>query len=109
MQAMKDAGKDRFPEIKKELLQDLDYYVEFYVNNEGFDKAVKIQNLMQILQMNTTLSREQIEAVIIDAMGENARQFEKTEEEKQRELELSLIHISEPTRPCGTSRMPSSA
>ena len=23
--------------------------------------------------------------------------------------ELSLIHISEPTRPCGTSRMPSSA
>ena len=24
-------------------------------------------------------------------------------------LELSLIHISEPTRPCGTSRMPSSA
>ena len=24
-------------------------------------------------------------------------------------VELSLIHISEPTRPCGTSRMPSSA
>ena len=24
-------------------------------------------------------------------------------------LSLSLIHISEPTRPCGTSRMPSSA
>ena len=24
-------------------------------------------------------------------------------------MELSLIHISEPTRPCGTSRMPSSA
>ena len=24
-------------------------------------------------------------------------------------LTLSLIHISEPTRPCGTSRMPSSA
>ena len=23
--------------------------------------------------------------------------------------QLSLIHISEPTRPCGTSRMPSSA
>ena len=25
------------------------------------------------------------------------------------EQALSLIHISEPTRPCGTSRMPSSA
>ena len=24
-------------------------------------------------------------------------------------FDLSLIHISEPTRPCGTSRMPSSA
>ena len=27
----------------------------------------------------------------------------------QENLYLSLIHISEPTRPCGTSRMPSSA
>jgi hypothetical protein len=70
-------------------LKDIDYYLEFYINNEGFDKAVKIQNLMQILQMNTTLSREQIEAVIIDSMGENARQFEKTDEEKQRELEMA--------------------
>ena len=26
-----------------------------------------------------------------------------------RVMYLSLIHISEPTRPCGTSRMPSSA
>ena len=26
-----------------------------------------------------------------------------------RDADLSLIHISEPTRPCGTSRMPSSA
>ena len=25
------------------------------------------------------------------------------------DMDLSLIHISEPTRPCGTSRMPSSA
>lgn len=106
MQAMKDAGKDRFPEIKKELLKDLDYYVEFYVNNEGFDKAVKIQNLMQILQMNTTLSREQIESVIIDAMGENARQFEKTEEEKQRELEAmqqQMMMENAPVNPVATS------
>lgn len=106
MQAMKDAGKDRFPEIKKELLKDLDYYVEFYVNNEGFDKAVKIQNLMQILQMNTTLSREQIESVIIDAMGENARQFEKTEEEKQREMEAMRQQIAmenAPVNPVATS------
>ena len=28
---------------------------------------------------------------------------------KVKYLYLSLIHISEPTRPCGTSRMPSSA
>ena len=35
-----------------------------------------------------------------------------TEPEKTAEstnFDLSLIHISEPTRPCGTSRMPSSA
>ena len=29
--------------------------------------------------------------------------------DKNEILYLSLIHISEPTRPCGTSRMPSSA
>ena len=29
--------------------------------------------------------------------------------ERDEALALSLIHISEPTRPCGTSRMPSSA
>ena len=32
-----------------------------------------------------------------------------TDPENEYELQLSLIHISEPTRPCGTSRMPSSA
>jgi len=35
--------------------------------------------------MDTNLSREQIEAVIIDLMGENSKQFEKTEEEKKRD------------------------
>ena len=88
-ESLKALGKNRFPSFKKQIFKDIDYYLEFYINNEGFDKAVKIQNLMQILQMNTTLSREQIEAVIIDSMGENARQFEKTDEEKQRELEMA--------------------
>ncbi len=104
MEALKASGKDRFPQITKELLKDLDYYVEFYINNEGFDKAVKIQNLMQILQMNTTLSREQLESVIIDAMGENAKQFEKTEEEKQRELEMmqaQALAENAPVNPMG--------
>ena len=32
-----------------------------------------------------------------------------TEDTSINDLDLSLIHISEPTRPCGTSRMPSSA
>ena len=38
---------------------------------------------------------------IVPFMGELSR--------KVKERALSLIHISEPTRPCGTSRMPSSA
>ncbi len=80
---LQSLGRNRFPEIKKEILKDIDYYVEFYINSEGFDKAVKIQNLMQILQNNTTLSREQIEMAIMDLMGENSMQFEKTPEEKK--------------------------
>lgn len=90
MQAVKQTGNERFAQIKKDLLKDLDYYAEFYINNEGFDKAVKIQNLMQILQTSTTLSREQIEKVIIDSMGENSRQFEKTDEEIKKEQEMLM-------------------
>ena len=37
------------------------------------------------------------------------RQTELQKQENQRLQELSLIHISEPTRPVGISRMPSSA
>ena len=36
------------------------------------------------------------------------KKFGEDENFKKRQY-LSLIHISEPTRPCGTSRMPSSA
>ena len=38
-------------------------------------------------------------------------EYKETSERVKREVieDLSLIHISEPTRPCGTSRMPSSA
>ena len=35
--------------------------------------------------------------------------FEAKETKNRKSFPLSLIHISEPTRPCGTSRMPSSA
>jgi hypothetical protein len=104
MATLKSSGKERFTSIKKAMLKDIDYYVEFYVNNEGFDKAVKIQNLMQFLQTSTSMSREQIEAVIIDLMGENARQFEKTEEEKKRELEAMQAQAmaeSAPVNPIG--------
>lgn len=96
---LKSLGKNRFPQITKEVLKDIDYYVEFYINNEGFDKAVKIQNMMQILQMDTTLSREQIEAVIIDAMGENSKQFEKTDEEKKRDAEATQAQAIQDGKP----------
>ena len=53
--------------------------------------------------------------VVVVAAGDEtrSREFRSAMEvlgvRRTRELNLSLIHISEPTRPCGTSRMPSSA
>lgn len=79
----------RFVELKKELMKDLEYVVEFYVTNEGFDKNVDIQTL-QFMKQDTALSKKAIDGSILDMMNENPKQFEKTDEEKLDEIKLAM-------------------
>ena len=59
-----------------------------YVNTQFDGQIAGLQNQMSVLDPQRQASQNQVNT-----------QFNN----------LSLIHISEPTRPCGTSRMPSSA
>ena len=58
-----------------------------------------------------TFDREEASRRAAQAARERdeAMQYAQRAMEDRKQFELSLIHISEPTRPCGTSRMPSSA
>lgn len=80
-------GSNRWAQLSKELLKNLNYIFEFYVNNESFDKNVKIQNMLT-LRANTDLSTKRIDMTLMDLMGENPKQFEKTEQEKQEEMQI---------------------
>ncbi len=81
-------GDMRFVQLKKEILKDIDYIIEFYVTNEGFDKNIEIQTL-QYMKNDTQLSTKAIDAAILDLLNKNPKQFEKTEEEKLEELKLA--------------------
>ena len=52
-------------------------------------------NMLEVSETNSMIEQEKLDVRTI-TMGINL-------------LDLSLIHISEPTRPCLSSRMPSSA
>jgi hypothetical protein len=81
-------GDTRWAEIKKSIMKSVPHTVEFYVNSEGFDKQSKIENYQKMLADPTfTGSRKAVEDAIYDLMGENPRQFDKTEEEKKAEAE----------------------
>lgn len=78
----------RFPEIKKEMFKDLEYYIEFYVTNETFDRDKKIENLM-IMRSDPmfTGSRKALEDQILYLLDENPTAFRLSEEEKAQKVE----------------------
>jgi len=96
MEELRKQGDMRFPELKKEMLKDLDYYIEFYVTNETFDKAQKIQNLMAMkADPNFTGSRKALEEEILYLLDENPAAFRKTAEEKAQEVEMQRQQMLE--------------
>jgi len=92
-QALAEKGDMRWADIKKSFLKNLNYSFEFYVNNESFDKNVKIQNLMSLRQ-NPNMSGERIDMAILDLMGENSKHFMKTDEEKAQEQQMAMLEMT---------------
>jgi hypothetical protein len=89
MDGLKQHGDMRFPEIKKEILKDIEYYTEFYVNNETFDKKTMVDMLNSIkADPNSTKNKEAVEDQLFDLMNMNPRQFDKTPEQKAQEAEI---------------------
>lgn len=80
-------GDMRFAAIKKKIVENAQYTIEFYVNNEKFDKAVQIQNIIQVLQdPNFSGSREKLYESLLDLLGLQGRNYRKSAKEKEQEL-----------------------
>ena len=87
-QQFKVMGDTRWAEIKKSLLEGLKYTVEFFVNSEAFDKQAKLEQYRLMLSdPNFTGSRKSVEDAIFDLTNENPRQFDKSKEEQEQEVE----------------------
>ena len=68
----------------------------------------KIRNRQQVLTSDGTNVVTQLSKVTVEYPNGTKLDY-IIEQTPYTGVGLSLIHISEPTRPCGTSRMPSSA
>lgn len=80
-------GDMRFIQLKKSMLKNIDYYLEFFVNNERFDKNVQIKNLLSLMaDPNLSGSREKLEQELLDLMGLDGKRYMKSEEERVMEL-----------------------
>lgn len=73
-----------FIEFTKELAKQSQYYLEFYVNNESFDKINKIQTLMSLkadalTNPNSGLNPAEIENELLDLLNLDPNRFKKDE------------------------------
>lgn len=88
----------RFPNLKKEMLKNADYFIEFYVTNESFDKRSKVETLIGMKNdPNSTKNKEAIEDAILDILNENPRQYDKTPEQKAQEAEVMRQQMMQQT------------
>lgn len=85
-------GDMRFAEIKRELIENSEFTIEFYVNSERFDKAVQVQNILQVLQdPNYSGSRDKLYESLLDLLGLQGRNYRKTEKEKQADMMKAML------------------
>jgi hypothetical protein len=81
-------GGIRFAQIKKEILKDADFFIEFTIGNESLDKVQDIAELKELkadamANPNSSLSVEKLEDGILDLMDKSSKRFKKSEQEKK--------------------------
>lgn len=93
-QDMKELGDSRFPEIKKQLLDDLPYLVEFGTQQEAYDTKFRSDALLAMLaDPNFTGSRKKVYDELFVSQGLNPREYDKTPveiEEEQRSQQQAM-------------------
>jgi hypothetical protein len=82
-------GDTRFPEFKKELIDDMEYILTFEFQQESFDYKLRSDALLAIKNdPNSTKSKAKIEDELLSLQGLNPRQYDKTEEEIAQEQQI---------------------
>lgn len=86
LQAM---GDTRFPAIKKALLKDMEWYIDFDMKDESFDYKTRMEALNFIKNdPESTKSKAKVEDELLSTMGMNPRAYDKSPEEKAEEERL---------------------
>jgi hypothetical protein len=88
-QELMKQGDMRYPQIKKELIKDMDLFFDFSVVNESYDKKAKLDTLMTMKNdPASTKSKAKIEDSMLDLMNENPRAYDKSPEELAKEEQM---------------------
>lgn len=75
-------GSMRFPEIKKEMIKQMSFFIEWNFVDESVDYKQKMETLNAMRSdPNSSKSKSKIEDELISMAGLNPTQYEKTEEE----------------------------
>lgn len=106
MENLETQGDMRFADLTKKLVAKIDYYIEFSVNSERFDRNVQIKWLEnRLADPNSTLSKKKIEEKIMELGTDfNVREFRKTEEEIQEELQRAAAQAGQQLPPMQPSQ-----
>lgn len=90
LESLDTQGTERFTEIKKEMIDKVDFLVEIYVNNESFDKQSRITNIREMLRdPNYSGSRAALESELRDLIGLDGMRYDKTAAEIEAEVAMA--------------------
>lgn len=91
-------GDMRFAELKKEIIEGLNFNIDFYITNETFDKATMLANIQDTITSvltipNSEYSVDKLIAEKLDLMGMSPRRYRKSPQEIQQAQMAAMAHI----------------
>lgn len=93
---LKEQGDTRFPEMKKELLKEMEWMVEFDITQEAYDAQARTQALMMLKADPTTdKSKSKIEDEILVLQGLNPSDYAKSPDEIQQEQAMQQAMLQQ--------------
>lgn len=82
-------GSSRFPQIKKEMLKQMSFFIEWNFVDESVDYKQKMDTLNAMRSdPQSSKSKSKIEDELISMAGLNPAQYDKTEEELAQEEQM---------------------